>query len=352
MIEIPLNRRSDDTVLLHGRVGIPPAEGPVPPHTPTVMNSMGTAIGEKTGGPLELSVIIVTFNRGPTLLRTLESVLAQSPAAREVIVVDQTREHEPAVRNQLRQWSERGDIQLLFQELPNAQRARNRAIAEATCDVLLFLDDDVILEPGMMAAHMANYTDPMLAAVCGYYTEPGEVPLDTLPDYCQRRWTGWIHTPHCYTKRLECHLFPSCNGSIRREVIRRLGGFDENYTHTLLDDTDLACRLKAAGHRAVHDPKARLVHLKEPSGGKRPGGLNQHVLADANRWFTWCYFYWMNFGWRGVPELARNFRRCVLRKVNLQRPWYFIIAMVESVRGACRAVSAVLRGRRLARFAE
>ena len=72
---------------------------------------MGTAIGERTGGLLELSAIIVTFNRGPTLLRTLESVLAQSPAAREVIVVDQTREHEPAVRNQLRQWSERGDIQ-------------------------------------------------------------------------------------------------------------------------------------------------------------------------------------------------------------------------------------------------
>lgn len=316
------------------------------------MTSKETDIGGKVAGPLDLSVVIVTFNRGPTLLRTLESVLAQAPSAREVIVVDQTREHEPDVRLQLQHWSERGAIRLLLQEIPNAQRARNRAIAEAVCDVLLFLDDDVILEPGMMAAHLANYADPTLAAVCGYYTEPGEVPLDTLPDCCQRRWTGWIHTPHCYTQRMECHLFPSCNGSIRRDVIGRLGGFDENFTHTLLDDTDLACRLKAAGHRAVHDPQARLVHLKEPSGGKRPGGLNQHVLADANRWFTWCYFYWMNFGWRGVPELARNFRRCVLRKVNLLRPWYLVVAMFEAGRGAWRALGAMMRGRRLARFAE
>ena len=315
------------------------------------MTSKETAIGEKAVGLLDLSVVIVTFNRGQTLLRTLESVLAQSPSAREVIVVDQTREHEPAVRNQLRQWSDCGAIRLLFQELPNAQRARNRAIAEAACEVLLFLDDDVILEPGMMAAHLANYADPALAAVCGYYTEPGEAPLDTLPAECRRRWTGWIHTPHCYSKRVECHLFPSCNGSIRRWVVRQLGGFDENFTHTLLDDTDLACRLKAAGHRAVHDPKARLVHLKEPSGGRRPGGLNHLVVADANRWFTWCYFYWMNFGWRGVPELARYFRRCVLRKVILLRPWYLVAAVVESARGAGRAAGAVLRGRRLARFA-
>ena len=313
---------------------------------------MGTAIGERTGGLLELSAIIVTFNRGLTLLRTLESVLAQSPAAREGIVVVQTQDHDPAVQSRLQHWSKSGAIRYFFQELPNAQQARNRAIAEAACEVLLVLDDDVILDPGMMAVHMANYTDPALAAVCGYYTEPGEVPLDTLPTECQRRWTGWIHMPHCYTKRVECHLFPSCNGSIRRDVIRQLGGFDENFTHTLLDDTDLACRLKAAGHRAVHDPKARLVHLKEPSGGRRPGGLNQLVVADANRWFTWCYFYWMNFGWRGVPELARNFRRCVLRKVNLLRPWYLVVAMVEAGRGACRALGAVLRGRRLARFAE
>lgn len=313
---------------------------------------ISVAIGEKAGEPLELTVIIVTFNRGLTLLRTLESVLAQSPAAREVIVVDQTREHEPAVRSQLQRWSENGTIRLFFQEMPNAQRARNCAIAEAACAVLLFLDDDVLLEPGMMAAHLANYVDPGLAAVCGYYTEPGETPLDTLPGECQRRWTGWIHMPHCYTKRVACHLFPSCNGSIRREVIRELGGFDENFTHTLLDDTDLACRLKAAGHRAVHDPQARLVHLKEPSGGKRPGGLNQHVLADANRWFTWCYFYWMNFGWRGAPELARNFRRCVLRKMNFHRPGHLIAAFSECVRGACRALAAVGRGRRLAHFAE
>lgn len=64
---------------------------------------MGT--GPPQAGTLDLSVIIVTYNRGPTLQRTLESVLAQSPAAREVIVVDQTPQPAPAVKAQLDRWA-------------------------------------------------------------------------------------------------------------------------------------------------------------------------------------------------------------------------------------------------------
>ena len=50
---------------------------------------MSAAIGTaaNAAGTLDLSVIVVTYNRGPTLLRTLESVLTQSPAAREVIEI-------------------------------------------------------------------------------------------------------------------------------------------------------------------------------------------------------------------------------------------------------------------------
>ena len=84
------------------------------------------------------------------------------------------------VNARLDEWAKLGAIRYEFQAEPNAQRARNHAIAEARCGVLLFLDDDVLLEPGMMAAHLANYADPGLAAVCGYYTEPGEVPLAGL----------------------------------------------------------------------------------------------------------------------------------------------------------------------------
>src|SRR5205085_9174033 len=120
---------------------------------------------------------------------------------------------------------------------------------------------------------------------------------------------------------------------VRRDIAIRLGGFDENFTHTLLDATDFSCRLKRLGVKSVHDPVAKLMHLKEPSGGKRPGGRNTYIVADSNMWYTWCYFFWSNFGWRSWRELLLRLRRCVFRRVNIFRPWYLIQAFLYFCKG-------------------
>lgn len=306
------------------------------------------AICEKNGRPLDLSVVIVTYNRGSTLLRTLASVLAQSPPAGEVIVVDQTRDHEPNVRQQLADWSENGAIRLLLQEIPNAQRARNHAIAEATFGVLLFLDDDVILEPGMMAAHLINYSARDIHAVAGFYTEPTDQGTDKLGTAVWwRPLTKLQLVPASYTGRVNSPLWPSCNGSIRREVILGLGGFDENYKYTLLDDTDLAIRLLRAGYRCVHDPEARLAHLKEPTGGARPVKPGSQVIANREMWFTWCYFFWSNFGILGLGELAHRLRTCVFRRPYFARPKLLMIACSEAYLGLKMGVQAIRSGRML-----
>ncbi len=301
---------------------------------------------------LPITVVIVTYNRGRPLVDTITSVLSQSPLASETIVVDQTQKHDEIVDRRLQQWHQEGKIRYERQKIPNAQVARNRAIALATMPVILFIDDDVLLEPGLIRAHYENYLDPNLCAVCGYYTEPGDVPVFELPREAQDRWTGWTRFPHSYTQRTECHLIPTCNGSIRTNVIRSLGGFDENFVYTLLDDTDLACRFKAAGYKGVHDPTAKLIHLKEKAGGNRPKGINNYVLAKSSVWYTWFYFYLMNFGVRGLPDLYRNCRRTVLRRSNIIRPWFLAIAIMECCTGGMLAAIAMLRGRKLRKFEE
>ena len=295
----------------------------------------------------DVSAIVVTYNRDEPLRQTVECLLKQAPPPREIIVVDQTRKHNSNTQRFLDEVVERQQIKYIFQSEPNAQHARNRAIAEARGEVLLFVDDDVVMDEHLVGAHWKNYSDPELAAVCGFYTEPGESPLDELPRDCQDPTTGWVYFPHCYTKRVECHLLPTCNGSIRREVAIRLGGFDENYTYTHFDDTDFSCRLKALGVRSVHDPDARLVHLKEMRGGKRPGGIDEYVIADSNRWYIWFYFFWTNFRWRSWRELGLRLRRCVFRRKNIARPWYLLLALSHFLKGGWRAAIAIHGGRRL-----
>lgn len=295
-----------------------------------------------------LSAIVVSYGRSAALLHTLRCLLAQNPPALELIVVDQTEAHPPDCAEQLAEWHRRGAIRWIRQRQAHAQIARNRAILEARGEVLLFVDDDIDCGPELVGAHWRNYVeDPELAAVCGFYLEPGEVEVDRLPAYVARWPAGWIYMPHAYGKRIPCHLLPTCNGSVRRSVALRLGGFDEHYHYTLLDDTDFACRLKATGLPAVHDPTARLRHLKIPSGGKRPGGSHPWIVADRRLWYTWSYFFWRNFGLAGTLELARNFRRTVLRRPLLLRPWWLPRALYEWAAGTGRALVALSRPRRL-----
>jgi GT2 family glycosyltransferase len=261
-----------------------------------------------TVSPVDVSAIVVSYGRDAPLRATLECLLRQDPGPIEIILVDQTPRHDPAMQAFLDGLVAAGRIVRIEQTEPNAQRARNRAIEAARGEVLLFIDDDVVMDSGLVQAHWANYCDPDVAAVCGFFVEPGEAAVEDLPPEYSRATTGWIYLPHCYGKRIESHLFPSCNGSVRRSIAIQLGGFDENFVYTLLDDTDFACRLKRLGRTSVHDPAARLRHLKISWGGRRPGGVDAYVIADASRWYTWTYFFVMNFGWRSWRELALRLR--------------------------------------------
>lgn len=296
---------------------------------------------------VDVSVILPTYNRNEVLKQTLEYLLEQDPAPREIIVVDQSKEHNKATNGFIEKLIASGQIVYIFQQEPNAQRARNRAIVEARGEVLLFIDDDMVMDSNLVGAHWKNYEDTDLAAVCGFYLEPNEQPLDELPNEFHRPFTGWIYMPHCYTKRIESYQWPSGNGSIRRDVAIRLGGFDENYIYAHFDDTDLSCRLKQLGLKVIHDPEAKLIHLKERIGGKRPGSLNEFVIADSNTWYTWCYFFWLNFGWKSWKELTIRLRRCVFRRKNITRPWFLVLSFIHFMLGAFRAGSTMIRGRKL-----
>jgi GT2 family glycosyltransferase len=296
---------------------------------------------------VKVSAIIPTYNRSAILRRTLKSVFELDPLPHELLIVDQSDVPDPELGAVLRNAPRFLKVRYILQRPPNAQAARNRAAVESTGDILLFLDDDILVEEDLVSAHLRNYLDPDIGAVGGYFLEPGETPTADLPPVYFRKHTGWIYLPHGYTKRFESGLLPSCNGSIRRDVLIRAGGFDENYIRTLLDDTDLSCRLRRQGVRIIHDPDARGFHLKEPTGGKRSGGMNRYVIADSAAWQIWFYFFGTNFGFRAWREILIRFRRCVLRKVNLLRPWYLITAFGCFLMGAYRAFAAVRGGRRL-----
>jgi GT2 family glycosyltransferase len=230
---------------------------------------------------------------------------------------------------------------------PGAQSARNKASGGTDADILLFLDDDVDPETGLVGAHLENYRDPTIHAVAGFYLEPGESETSQPKDgIWWRPLTQLERYPASYSKRVDSPLWPSCNGSIRREVFLKLGGFDENYHYTLLDDTDLAVRMLNAGYRCVHDPKARLFHRKEPTGGNRPAKPGDRVIASREKWYTWTYFFLVNYGALGVPELIWRIRRNIFRKAYFKNLYLLKISCLEALIGVIGGLQKALSGRK------
>ncbi|MDD3774315.1 MAG: glycosyltransferase, partial [Patescibacteria group bacterium] len=58
------------------------------------------------------------------------------------------------------------------------------------------------------------------------------------------------------------------NMSMRRELIEKLGGFDNDIL-LIRDESDLSMRLRLAGFKIIFEPKAKIIHKTAPSGGTR-----------------------------------------------------------------------------------
>jgi GT2 family glycosyltransferase len=292
-----------------------------------------------------LAIIIPSYGRTKALCQTLNKMLVLKPCPDEIWVMEQSKNIEADVVKACEELPCK--IHLRHLSRPGAQAARNQAARESSADILLFLDDDVDPEPRLVEAHLENYRDPTIHAVAGFYLEPGESETSQpKDDIWWRPLTQLERYPASYSKRVDSPLWPSCNGSIRREVFLKLGGFDENYRYTLLDDTDLAVRMQKAGFRCVHDSKARLFHRKEPSGGNRPTKPGDRVIASREKWYTWTYFFLVNYGALGVPELIWRIRRNIFRKAYFKNLYLLKISCLEALIGVIGGLQKALSGRK------
>lgn len=81
--------------------------------------------------------------------------------------------------------------------------------------------------------------------------------------------------------------------SFRRELLLRVGGFDEKYVGTgYRDDTDLCVRIRRLGNKLLYQPKALVQHKFR---GKR---------IDSN----WVYWYMRNHTYFYLKNIFAQYR--------------------------------------------
>jgi GT2 family glycosyltransferase len=287
--------------------------------------------GTTGAGAVRVSCIIPTLNRGAVVVRTIEQLFAQT-ATPEVIIVDQTAQIDPATKSTLSGWNDEKRIRWVRQIEPNASKARNTGALLAIGDVLLFLDDDIEIDRGFVAAHAANYRDPSVVAVAGQVLETERVVATTLSTNPDDPDIGWIRFPKNYGARCATTWMASGNFSIRRAAYLEIGGMDENYVRgAFREESDFAMRFVKAGCRFQFDPNASITHLgvrQVPGGGARswkdPFEIH-HFIGD------W-YFNFKHLNRRNASRLLwYSFRHLVTSQRKLRRPWLAVISAITSL---------------------
>ncbi len=292
-----------------------------------------------------ISVIVPSYGRAEALRDSVGDLLAQRTRPLEILVIHQRPEDASPATRQIREWARTGAIRLFEPDFANAQRARNLGIREAKGEFVLLLDDDIRAPPDLVERHLANYReDRTLDGVVGQVLEPGQKPTLEIPACCSWPRLGWQFFPLNYAHRTEVQNWPSTNSSVRRSLAIEVGGFDEQFEKTWLDDTDFSCRLLARGARLIFDPEAGVRHLKVPMGGKR--NVSRPALwMDAEGWATHFYFWRKNFGiWTARRPLGWNVRYLILRKAVLIRPHWLVLNLVHLARGYRRATVRLRTG--------
>src|SRR5579862_952434 len=114
--------------------------------------------GDDTIAPVEISVVIPTFNNCDVLRRTIEALTRQTlpPSAYEIVVADDgSTDGTRAMVAEAR----RGPVAIQYVVQANGGRsaARNRGARAARGRVLLFIDADIWSAPALLATHHAHY---------------------------------------------------------------------------------------------------------------------------------------------------------------------------------------------------
>jgi glycosyltransferase involved in cell wall biosynthesis len=102
---------------------------------------------------MDVSIIICTWNRAALLRRALDSMrsLTIPPGVTwQVVVVNNNSTDETAAV--LASFAERLPLTCVVEPVPGLSRSRNRGVAASSGDLLLFTDDDVVVEPEWMTA--------------------------------------------------------------------------------------------------------------------------------------------------------------------------------------------------------
>lgn len=222
--------------------------------------------------PFELSVVIPTYNRLEILRRALGLLAEEGDrygAPHEVLVVDDGSSDGTAdyLAGDTVPRASAAHFRVIAQENAGPARARNRGVREAAGELVLFLGDDILVTPGLLALHAESHRarqDSGEVAVLGRTLWAPEMrPNAFLRFLMEGDQFGFKHIED--NENVPYNFFYTANVSLRRQAMLDAGLFDESFPNAAWEDVELCYRMTRDGMRLVYEPRALAHHLHPTS---------------------------------------------------------------------------------------
>lgn len=253
-----------------------------------------------------ISIVVPTLNRPESLRKLLLSILCQTSLPEEVIVVDDSDDDgtHKLIKENSNVFLSKGISLEYFRgdrENRSISAARNLGAAKSAGEIVLFLDDDVILDNNYVEELLKTYEEyPMVKGVQGFIvsevmplSDSRSVLVNSVnkiflmgvtigKNKCSYR-LGWIY-PYSPDRIVQCNWLHGSNMSFKREVLRSFR-FDENLRRRSIgEDLDLSYRIyKHYPNSLLMNSRARLIHKSILRGSK------SLVYRDAT-YFVYLFF--------------------------------------------------------------
>jgi glycosyltransferase involved in cell wall biosynthesis len=204
---------------------------------------------------VDVSVVVMTFNRPATLRRTLHSLERQSfPRERfEVVVVDGS---SLPVYDVIKDFSH--CLQIRHVVGPNLGPAgqRNRGVELARGDLVAFTDDDCVARPDWLEQlSSAISANPGVIVGGGVENIAPENACAAAGQVITEAVLAFFNPPGG-----EASFFPGLNFILKRQDYLDLGGCDARFGLIAAEDRDFMDRWRARGGRLVASPHAIVRH--------------------------------------------------------------------------------------------
>jgi glycosyltransferase involved in cell wall biosynthesis len=212
---------------------------------------------------MKVSVVIPTKNRSALVTQTIQCIESQTVSRDqyEVIVIDNDSSDDTrsVLEKAIRTYS---NLKFGAQEKRGAAATRNAGLRMAKGDLILFIDDDVQAEPGLIEWHVKYQQKNPGASVIGAVTIPWG---DTTEPFLRYLRDHRILNPYTPSKGpIDFSYYHTCNVSTPTDVILKLGGFNEAFSIYGMEDIELGYRLQKAGSHMIFAAEAKALHYRFP----------------------------------------------------------------------------------------